>query len=45
VSVVSGLGLARSDAAARRERGWELQAIGVGLIAAGWLWAVSGSAA
>lgn len=31
-----GLGLAGSEAADRRERGWEASAIGIGLLAAGW---------
>ena len=34
--VGSGLVLAGSDAAARRERGWEASAIGLGVVAAGW---------
>ncbi len=32
-----GVGLARGSIPARRERGWELQALGVALLAAGWL--------
>jgi 4-hydroxybenzoate polyprenyltransferase len=32
-----GIALGRSAAAARRERAWELEAIGVGLLAAAWL--------
>ena len=35
----SGLVLAGSDAAARRERGWEASAIGLALLAAGWAFA------
>lgn len=35
-SVGLGLGLAGSDSAGRRERGWEASAIGLGLLAAGW---------
>ncbi len=38
--VVIGLGLARSPDAARRERGWQGQAIGIALAAVGWLAAV-----
>ena len=32
----AGVGLAGSDAPARRERGWEASAIGLGMLAAGW---------
>jgi 4-hydroxybenzoate polyprenyltransferase len=35
--IVVGLMLAGSPSAARRERGWEAGAIGLGLVAAGWL--------
>ena len=38
-SLVIGLGVAlgRAGDAARRERAWELEAVGVGLLAAAWL--------
>jgi 4-hydroxybenzoate polyprenyltransferase len=35
--VLAGAALAASGAPARRERGWQLQAVGVALLAAGWL--------
>ena len=35
--VGSGAALGRSASAARRERGWELEAIGIGLAALGWI--------
>jgi 4-hydroxybenzoate polyprenyltransferase len=37
IVIGAGIGLARSVKAARRERAWELEAIGVGLLAAAWL--------
>jgi 4-hydroxybenzoate polyprenyltransferase len=40
IVIVVGLAIGRSGPPARRERGWELQAVGVGVLAAGWLWAV-----
>jgi 4-hydroxybenzoate polyprenyltransferase len=36
-AVVAGIGLARGGGAARRERAWELEALGVALVGAGWL--------
>jgi 4-hydroxybenzoate polyprenyltransferase len=36
----AGVVLGRTSSAARRERAWELQAIGVALLAAAWLWGV-----
>jgi 4-hydroxybenzoate polyprenyltransferase len=38
--LVAGMGLGRSTDPARRERGWEIQAIAVGLLALGWLAAI-----
>jgi 4-hydroxybenzoate polyprenyltransferase len=35
-----GVGLARGASAATRERGWELQAVGLGVMGAGWVLAV-----
>jgi len=35
--IAAGAGLSASPSPARRERGWELQAVGVALLAAGWL--------
>jgi 4-hydroxybenzoate polyprenyltransferase len=37
VAVAVGLALGRSGGAARRERAWELEALGVALVAGGWL--------
>jgi 4-hydroxybenzoate polyprenyltransferase len=37
VIVAAGLGIGRSDDAGRRERAWELQAVGVAVLAAAWL--------
>lgn len=45
VGVVLGLGVSHSPSPDRRERGWELQAIGTGLAAAGWTWAAVSSGA
>jgi 4-hydroxybenzoate polyprenyltransferase len=42
IGIVAGLALARSRSASRRERGWELQAVGVAALGAGWLLAVAG---
>ena len=41
-AVATGIGLGRSGGAARRERAWELEALGVALVAGGWLAAVGG---
>jgi 4-hydroxybenzoate polyprenyltransferase len=35
--VVVGAGLARSSLASRRERAWELEAVGIGMAAVGWI--------
>lgn len=40
--VAAGIVLGRSGGAGRRERAWELEAIGVALVAGGWLAAVAG---
>lgn len=45
LGVVLGLGVSHSPSPDRRERGWELQAIGTGLAAAGWTWAAVSSGA
>lgn len=45
LGVVLGLGVSRSPSPDRRERGWELQAIGAGIAAAGWTWAAVSSGA
>ena len=37
VAVVTGIGLGRGGGPARRERAWELEALGVALVGAGWL--------
>jgi hypothetical protein len=37
VIVAVGLVVGRSDDAGRRERAWELQAVGVAILAAAWL--------
>ncbi len=37
-----GLVLSRGSAAERRERGWQVQAIGIAIIGAGWVWAAAG---
>jgi hypothetical protein len=37
VAIAAGAILERSVSPARRERGWELEAIGVGVLAAGWI--------
>ena len=37
----AGIGLARDGGPARRERAWELEAIGIGVLAAAWLTAVA----
>jgi hypothetical protein len=44
IVIGGGLTLGRSASAALRERGWELQATGVGLLAAGWVAALAGTA-
>ena len=38
---VIGVWLSSSDAPARRERGWQVQAVGIALLAAGWVAAVT----
>jgi 4-hydroxybenzoate polyprenyltransferase len=42
--VLLGVGLSRGWSPARRERGWEIQAIGVALLGASWLWGIAGRA-
>lgn len=42
--VFAGLGLGRSSSAARLERAWEVQAIGIALLGAAWLWGIAGVA-
>ncbi|HEX8940227.1 MAG TPA: UbiA family prenyltransferase [Candidatus Limnocylindrales bacterium] len=44
-AVVLGLGLARGPEPVRREWGWELEAVGFGLVALGWLASVAASGA
>jgi 4-hydroxybenzoate polyprenyltransferase len=39
--LAGGLGLGRSSSAARRERGWQAQAVGVAILAIGWIGAVA----
>lgn len=41
MALAAGLVLGRSPSAARRERGWQLQAVGVGVVAVGWIAAVA----
>ena len=43
VGVALGLALGRAPGADRRERGWQLQAVGVAVIALGWVAAASGT--
>jgi len=45
ILVAGGVALGRQASATRRERGWELQAIGVAVLAAGWVAALAGTAA
>jgi 4-hydroxybenzoate polyprenyltransferase len=45
MTIAIGLVAIRADTPTRRERGWELQAIGIGTLAAGWLWVVGAGAA
>jgi 4-hydroxybenzoate polyprenyltransferase len=42
--VLSGVALGRSTAALRRERGWEIQAVGSALLGASWLWGIAAGA-
>jgi 4-hydroxybenzoate polyprenyltransferase len=42
VVIFAGVALASSASAARRERGWEVEAVGVGLLAVTWLAGVAG---
>jgi len=44
ILIGGGLAFGRSASARLRERGWELQATGVGLLAAGWVAALAGTA-
>jgi 4-hydroxybenzoate polyprenyltransferase len=39
--VVVGVGLALARSPQARERAWECQAVGVGIVAAGWVWALA----
>jgi 4-hydroxybenzoate polyprenyltransferase len=41
-AIAAGIILARDEAPSRRERAWELEAIGTGILAAGWIAAVAG---
>jgi 4-hydroxybenzoate polyprenyltransferase len=45
VGLVAGLALGRSRAADQRERGWQLQALGVAVVALAWVAAVAGATA
>jgi 4-hydroxybenzoate polyprenyltransferase len=45
VVIATGLALGRSASPARRERAWELAAVGVGLLAAGWVAAMAAAGA
>ena len=45
VGLAVGLALGRSPAADRRERGWQLQALGVAVVALAWVAAAAGAAA
>jgi 4-hydroxybenzoate polyprenyltransferase len=42
--VLAGVALGRSASALRRERGWEIQALGVALLGASWLWGIAARA-
>jgi 4-hydroxybenzoate polyprenyltransferase len=42
-ALVAGIGLGRGGGAVRRERAWELEALGVAVVAGAWLAGVSGS--
>jgi 4-hydroxybenzoate polyprenyltransferase len=39
--IAVGVVVGRSPRSERRERGWEAQAVGLAVLAAGWLWAVA----
>ena len=39
--VFAGLGLGRSQSAGRLERAWEIQAVGIALLGATWLWGIA----
>jgi len=42
--LAAGVGMGRSSSAPRRERGWEIQAIGVAFLGASWLWGIASRA-
>jgi hypothetical protein len=43
-AVIAGVRLARHPAANRRERGWELEAIGTAVVAVAWIGGLAGTA-